>query len=131
MPKNQQFSGICADLGGYSGEFFRGWLIVQGCAVFERAVAEPDTLAEPSVVCALRMPPGLGVAAVRPPRLRRPMNTQAQADTLVMVAGRHFVIVGPCHPNIDEKRSRSRKSRGSRTPRRRARSRSNAAARAL
>jgi hypothetical protein len=95
MPKNQQLSGTCADLGWYSGEFFRGWLIVQGCAVFERAVAEPDTLAEPSVVCALRMRPGLGVAAVRPPRLRSPMNTQAQADTFVMMAGRHFRDRGP------------------------------------
>ncbi|WP_086823720.1 DUF4240 domain-containing protein [Allokutzneria sp. NRRL B-24872] len=31
-------------------EYFRGWLITQGCEVFERAVADPDTLAELPVV---------------------------------------------------------------------------------
>jgi hypothetical protein len=59
MPRTQQLSGTHADLGRYSDEFFRGWLIVQGCAVFERVVAEHDTLAAPSVAWAFRVRPGL------------------------------------------------------------------------
>lgn len=31
-------------------DYFRGWLITQGCGVFERAVADPNTLADLAVI---------------------------------------------------------------------------------
>lgn len=40
-------NGGCSDDGF---EYFRGWLLTQGRAVFERAVADPDTLADLPVV---------------------------------------------------------------------------------
>ncbi|WP_232660563.1 DUF4240 domain-containing protein [Pseudonocardia sp. TRM90224] len=40
-------NGGCSDDGF---EYFRGWLIMQGRAVFERAVADPDSLAELAIV---------------------------------------------------------------------------------
>jgi hypothetical protein len=40
-------NGGCSDDGF---DYFRGWLIVQGRAVFERAVADPDSLAELAAV---------------------------------------------------------------------------------
>jgi hypothetical protein len=42
-----QINGGCSDDGF---EYFRGWLIAQGREVFERAVADPDTLAELPVI---------------------------------------------------------------------------------
>jgi hypothetical protein len=49
-------NGGCSDDGF---DYFRGWLIVQGREVFERAVADPDSLADLPVIG----PPGRG----RPP----------------------------------------------------------------
>ncbi|GAB2906839.1 DUF4240 domain-containing protein [Streptomyces heilongjiangensis] len=40
-------NGGCSDDGF---DYFRGWLVLQGREVFERAVADPDSLAESSVV---------------------------------------------------------------------------------
>ncbi|WP_439145547.1 DUF4240 domain-containing protein [Streptomyces virginiae] len=40
-------NGGCSDDGF---DYFRGWLIAQGCEVFERVVADPDALAELPIV---------------------------------------------------------------------------------
>ena len=45
-----QINGGCSDDGF---EYFRGWLILQGREVFERAVADPDSLAEVPAVRAV------------------------------------------------------------------------------
>lgn len=42
-------NGGCSDDGF---DYFRGWLIAQGHEVYERVVADPDTLADLPVICA-------------------------------------------------------------------------------
>lgn len=50
-----QINGGCSDDGF---EYFRGWLILQGREVFERTVADPDSLAEVPAVRAVAADPG-------------------------------------------------------------------------
>ena len=54
--------GGCSDDGF---EYFRGWLIAQGREVFERSVADPDSLADLSVMGPAGLPSGTSGASGR------------------------------------------------------------------
>ena len=73
-------NGGCSDDGF---DYFRGWLIVQGRQVFERAVADPDALADLAVI-----PPAPGRASLEcesvlyiPAKAHRPRQVRSSQPT--------------------------------------------------
>jgi len=68
-------NGGCSDDGF---DYFRGWLIVQGREVFERSVADPDSLAD--------------LPVIGPPRIGKP-PTECE-DTLYIVMRAHEAATG-------------------------------------
>ncbi|MFI1652288.1 DUF4240 domain-containing protein [Streptomyces avidinii] len=64
---NPLWAAACLANGGCSDDgfdYFRGWLIAQGCEVFERVVADPDALAELPIVQASAAD-GVDLAGIR------------------------------------------------------------------
>jgi hypothetical protein len=84
-------NGWCSDDGF---EYFRGWLIMQGCVVYERVVADPDALA--------------GLAAIR---AKAPGGRPVECEETLYIASRAYraatggelpgVRSGPHYPELD------------------------------